>query len=140
MDVMKLADPSKSSLQHLDIGLRRHRLDFLGVHASDEAIHQLAPGPETVRGCSPNLGKPRHSTLEGVTVQIADSGKPDPVALVAGLGPRAVRDARDPAVGNRDPDVARPALRQQGFVEEYSDHPSRLRSQRNAGRVRREYV
>ena len=53
MDVVKFPDPGKSRLQHLDIGLRRHRLDIVGRHAADEAIHQLAPGPETVGGRCP---------------------------------------------------------------------------------------
>ena len=83
VDVVKLPDPGKSRLQHFDIGLRGHGLDIVGRHAADEAIHQLAPAPEIVRRRSPDLGETGHAALKGMTVQIANARKSDPVTLVA---------------------------------------------------------
>src|SRR5271170_7695619 len=94
---MKLPDPGKSGLQHLDIGLRGDRLDVVGAHAADETIHHVAPGPKTVGGCASEFGEACHAALEGVTVQIRRARKPDPVALIAELRRNTDPDAHDMA-------------------------------------------
>ncbi len=83
VDVVKLPDPGKSGLQHLDIGLRGHGLDIVGRHAADEAVHQFPPRPEAVHRRASDLGETGHAALKGMTVQIANARKPDPVTLIA---------------------------------------------------------
>src|SRR3546814_6872345 len=65
---MKLADAGEAAFQHLDIGERRDGANIVGGHSVEEAIHRLAPGPETVR--PPPLCKPRHAALKGVAVEV----------------------------------------------------------------------
>lgn len=124
MNVVKLANPGESRLQHLDIGLCCDGLDIISRHPADETIHQLAPGPETVRRCSPDLGETRHSALERVAVQITDAGKPDPVALIVGLRGTPGDNADDAAGVDGNADVTGPALRQQSLVKKQSPHTS----------------
>src|SRR6185437_11008421 len=114
---MKLADPRESRFEHLHIGLRRDCLDVLRRHPRDEAVHQLAPGPEAVGGCPPDLGQAGHATLKAVAVKIGQSRYTDRVALV-GVGRRYTGvNRRDPAICDRQSHVARPSVWQQGLLE-----------------------
>ena len=83
VQIVEFADAGEARLQHLDIGLRGDRLDLVGRHRQREAVHRLAPGPETVGAGAAMLGQARHGALEGVAVQVGDAGHGDRVALVA---------------------------------------------------------
>ena len=96
MEIVKFADPGKTRFQHLDIGLRRHRLDIVGGHAADKAIHQFAPAPETVGGVSPDFGQAGHAALKSMAVQIGHAREPDAVTLVTGRCARTGFDAGEP--------------------------------------------
>ena len=122
VDIVKFADPREARLQHLDIGLRSHRLDIVRRHAADETVHHLAPGPEAVGRGAADFGEARHAALEGVAVQIGHAGKADRVALVAGLQCRLCLDGLQPSSRHRQPHVARPAVRQQRLIEKEGGH------------------
>ena len=92
VQIVELGDGGEARLQHLDIKLRRDRLDLVGLHRQREAIHGLAPGPERVRAVAAPLGEPGHRALEGVAVQVGERGQAERVTLVAGL--RARRPSR----------------------------------------------
>ena len=118
MDIMKFAHPGEARFQHLDIGLGCHRLDIIGGHAADKAVHEIAPCPETIGGGAPDFGQPGHAALKSMAVQIGHAGKSDAVALIAGLRGNARLDADEPAPIERHPDLAGPALRQQSLFKE----------------------
>ena len=119
MQVVELADAAETGFQHLDIELRRHRLDVVGRHFQGEAVHRLAPAPEGVGAGAARLGQPRHGALEGVAVQVRHRRHEDGMALVAGQRRYAGIDGDDCAAGDGDADVFRPAFGQQrrGGVE-----------------------
>jgi methanogenic corrinoid protein MtbC1 len=86
MQVMEFADAGEAGFEHLDIGKGGNRPQFVRAHAFEEAIHDLAPGPETVVAGAASFGEPRHPALKGVAVQIAETGKADGVVFVVGRG------------------------------------------------------
>ena len=112
MQVMELADAGEAGLQHLDIELRGDRLDLVGRHRQREAVHHLAPAPETVGRRPARLGQPGHAALEGVAVQVGHRRNDDRVALVAWLQRqrRRSRHAVDLAAFDANADIARPAV------------------------------
>ena len=112
MQIVKFADAGEAGLQHLDIGLGRNGFDIFGREAVEEAVHDLAPGPEIVAFRSARLGQPRHAALEGVAVQIGEARNRDGVARVVGLGRDAGFDAQDFSAIQRQPDIIGPAIRQ----------------------------
>ena len=122
MNIMKLADAGESGLQHFNVGLCRDRLNIVGGHAANKAVHHFAPGPETVRRAAPDFREPRHATLERMTVQIGHAGKPDPVMFITRIRRGFRFDAGESAILHRQPDVTCPALRQQRFIKEQSGH------------------
>ena len=67
---MELGDAGVAGLEHLDVDERGDRLDVLGGQHVEEAVHQLAPGPEAVLARAAPLGHPGHRPLEGVAVQV----------------------------------------------------------------------
>src|SRR3546814_14741643 len=42
------SDAGVAGFEHLDVKLRGHRMQGVGVEARGEAVHRLAPGPERV--------------------------------------------------------------------------------------------
>ena len=48
MEIVELADAGEAGFKHLDIELRRDRLDLVRRHRQRVAVHHLAPAPETV--------------------------------------------------------------------------------------------
>ena len=70
VQVVELADRGEAGLQHLDEGEGGDRLDVVGREPVEEAVHDLAPGPEAVGGGPAALGQARHAALEGVAVQV----------------------------------------------------------------------
>ena len=72
------------------------------------------PRPEVVAGRPITvLGQPGHRALEGVAVQVRQSGDRDPVTLIARGGIGAGFDASDDAVGQGQPDGGGPPPGQQ---------------------------
>ncbi len=72
VQVMEFGDMAEAALQHLHVELGGDRLDVVGVHQSDGAVHFFPPGPETVVAAAGDLGEARHGALEGVGMQIGD--------------------------------------------------------------------
>src|SRR5579863_204941 len=86
VQVMKLTDMGEPSFEHLGVGECGQRLELLRVDALDEAVHEVAPGPEAIATRSAALGEAGEAALEGVTVEVAEPGECDPVSLIAGAG------------------------------------------------------
>ena len=70
VQVVELADRGEAGFQHLDEGEGGDRLDVVGREPVEEAVHDLAPGPEAVGRRPAALGQARHAALEGVAVQV----------------------------------------------------------------------
>ena len=68
--VMEFSNGGVAVQQHLDIEVRGDRFGVRRRHALDEAVHELAPGPEIVRRRSARLGEAGHRALEGVRMQV----------------------------------------------------------------------
>ena len=113
VQIVELANAAEAGFQHLDIELGGDRLDLFGRHRQREAVHHLAPAPETVGRRPARLGEPGHAALERVAVQVGHRRNDDRVALVTRL--RAAIPASTPmmsALVDRDADVATPSRRQ----------------------------
>src|SRR3984885_6027406 len=85
MEVVEPGDGGEPSFQHLDIELRRDRLDIIRRHHQREPIHGLAPRPERVVALAPDFSESGYRALEGVAVQIRWRGGHDrmtPVPLL----------------------------------------------------------
>ena len=98
VQVVELADGGEARFQHLHVGPGGDRLDVVGRHAREEAVHDLAPGPEAVVLRPAPLGEARHGALEGMAVHVGDAGHGDarePLRSRRGRG--AGLDGRDPA-------------------------------------------
>jgi imidazolonepropionase len=121
VDVVKLADAREPAFEHLQESLGRNGLDIVGFHVVDEAVHRLAPGPEAVlasiKAGAALLGETRHAALEGMAVQVGQTGQADLVALVVRLCRRAACNGLDTAVGQGEPHIVGPALGQQQRME-----------------------
>src|SRR3546814_1838417 len=46
VEVVEFADAGVAGFKHLDVKLRGHRMQGVGVEARGDAVHRLAPGPE----------------------------------------------------------------------------------------------
>ena len=68
MHIVEFRDRGVTVLQHLDVELQRDRFRLRRGQALDEAVHELAPGPEVVLRRDAHLGEPGHRALEGVRV------------------------------------------------------------------------
>ena len=75
VQVVELADRGEARFQHLDVGQRRDRLDVVGGHPRQEAVHHLAPGPEAVVLRTMPLGEAGHGALEGMAVHVRHAGQ-----------------------------------------------------------------
>ena len=75
MQVVEFAGTRIASLEHLDEQLRADVVQRLGRQPAGEAIHQLAPGPEAVRALRSALGHSRHRALEGMGMDIGNTGQ-----------------------------------------------------------------
>ena len=119
MQIVELADAAEAGFQHFDIELRRDRLDLLRRHRQGEAVHDLAPAPETVVAGPARFGKTRHAALEGMAVQVGHRRNEDGDTLVARRRRLTFRSTRviAPSIGH-DAHIGRPAVRQEGLVGE----------------------
>ncbi len=78
MQIVKLGDLGIAAFEHLDIQLAGNDANLLGRQATDHAIHQFAPGPETVLRIARHLGQTGHYPLKGVGMQIRHAGNDRP--------------------------------------------------------------
>ena len=124
VEIMEFGDGGIAGFQHLDIELAGDCFHLLGPEATDEAIHQLAPGPEAIvlrpRLRAGLLGQPRHGALEGVAVEIGHAGDDGAGGAKGGTRRGAGLDRGDVAL-RADPDqhILGPALGQQRMLGEY---------------------
>ncbi|MNL02851.1 hypothetical protein D3C87_1233720 [compost metagenome] len=68
--VMKFRHRGVTGLEHFDVQLTGDNAELFRADFSDEAIHQVAPGPETVVRIARHFRQPGHGPLEGVGVQV----------------------------------------------------------------------
>ena len=122
MQIVELGDGGETRLQHLDVKLRRDRLDLVRLHGQREAVHGLAPGPERILAVAAPLGEPRHRALEGVAVQVGERRGAERMPLVAGLRRRVGLDRADARALECDADAVAPAFRRQRAREMQHGH------------------
>ena len=133
VQVMELADRRIAGFEHLHVELGGDGLHMVRREPLDEAVHDLAPAPETVAAGSGALGEAGHGALEGMAVQVRHAGnhRAGQAHRVARLGVR--RHRRQISVGgHRHADVAGPAVRQQGALGEIATHGMALSRARAA--------
>ncbi len=86
MQVMKFTDSREARLQHLGKRKGADRLYIFRTQAFDKAVHEVAPGPETI-GTRPRiLCQSGHRALEGMTMHIGQSGQRDGMPLIVRAG------------------------------------------------------
>lgn len=73
MHVMKFRHRCVTGLEHFDVQLTGDDAELVRADFSDEAIHQIAPGPETVVRIARHFCQSGHRSLEGMGVQIRHS-------------------------------------------------------------------
>ena len=123
VQVVELADGGEARLQHLHVEPGRDRLDIVGRHPRQEAVHHLAPGPEAVVLRAATLDEARHGALEGVAVHVGHAGHRDAgEALGTGRRRSVGRDGRDVAPLDRDEHVAAPAGLEEGMWDVKLSH------------------
>lgn len=86
VEIVELPDAGEAAFQHFGIGKRGDGVEAFGVQAVDEAVHRLAPGPEAVAALPCPFGEASHGALEGVAVDIGETGEGGAVAFVARFG------------------------------------------------------
>lgn len=70
MNVMEFGDRGVAGLEHLDVQLPGDDAELIGTDFTDESVHQVAPGPETVVGVAGHFRQPGHRPLESMGVQV----------------------------------------------------------------------
>ena len=75
MDIVELPDGRETCLQHVDIELGGDCLHMFRRQLSQKAVHDLAPGPETVVARTGHFRQPRHGPLKRVAVQVRHAGE-----------------------------------------------------------------
>ncbi|MNI50148.1 hypothetical protein D3C73_1047930 [compost metagenome] len=68
--VMKFRNRGVAGLEHFDVQLTGNHAKLFGADFSDEAIHQVAPGPEAVVRITRHFRQPGHRPLKGVGMQV----------------------------------------------------------------------
>ena len=111
VQIVELADAREAGLQHLDIELRCDRLDLVRRHRQREAVHHLAPAPETVGRRAAQFGQPGHAALEGVAVQVGHAGSTIAWRSSPAAAQRRARRRRSRPSGERDPHIVVPSRR-----------------------------
>ncbi len=113
MEIVEFADGGETRLQHLDIELRRDRLDVVRRHRQRKPIHGFAPGPERVPSGAAEFSEAGHAALEGVAVQVRRRRRQDRMAFVPFGGRGAAFKGGDRSALDRHPHAGFPALRSQ---------------------------
>ena len=119
---MKLAHPRVAAFEHLSERERAHRLHVIRIEPVDEAVHDLAPGPEILRDRPGDLGQPRHGALEGMAVHIGEARQRDPMPLIRGSRRYVLLERRDTPGLDADAHALRPAVREQCGREPQTRH------------------
>ncbi len=70
VQVVELAHLRVAAAQQLDIQLRRHRLELIGVDAQRHAVHAVAPAPEVVVRRLAPLGQAGKGALKRMAVRV----------------------------------------------------------------------
>ena len=79
--IVELGHCGEPGLEHLHLGERGDRLEFVRTDSLEKPVHQLSPRPEAVaRIRAPALGQTGHGALKGVAVQVDGRGEEDPDA------------------------------------------------------------
>ncbi len=123
--VVKFGNRGVTGLEHFDVQLTGDDAELIGADFSDEAVHQIAPGPETVVGVAGHFGQSSHGALEGVRVQVGHSRQQRPAqafgAVCAGIGV----DSGQQAIGaDLETYIVGPSLRQQCAFGKEGGHRS----------------
>ena len=100
----------EAALEHLGINQCCDSLEAFRLEPLDKAVHQLAPGPETVSGGPAALGQARQAALKSVAMEVRKARDPDVVALICIVrrAPTSIRSMRPWATVSRTP-VAQPS-------------------------------
>ncbi|MNH19877.1 hypothetical protein D3C79_796250 [compost metagenome] len=108
--VVEFGHRGVAGLEHFDIELAGDDLQLLRADLADQAVHQVAPGPETVVGVAGDFRQARHGALEGMRVQVGHAGQQWAGQPLGAFG-RSIRfDAGHAAIaGDLDADIAGPA-------------------------------
>lgn len=118
MKVVELADARETPLQHLEIGEGGDRLDVVRREAAEEAVHDLAPGPEAVGTGAAPFGEARHPALESVAMQVRNTRDGDPRNRPVAVGSGVPLDSRDQSALDPNSDVLGETGRQEGVAEQ----------------------
>ncbi len=123
MHVVELGHRGVAGLEHLDVQLAGNDLQLLRGDLADQAIHQLAPGPEAVVGVARDFRQPSHGPLERMRVQVGHAGQQGPGQAFGAFGRSVGFDAAEQAVtGHFEADVTGPTRRQQGAFGKIGGH------------------
>ncbi|MNN65590.1 hypothetical protein D3C81_1811020 [compost metagenome] len=123
MHVMEFGYRGVAGLEHFDIQLAGDDLQLLRGDLPDQAVHQVAPGPEAVVGVAGDFRQTRHGALEGMRVQVGHAGQQRAGQALGAFGRSTRLDAGHMAIaGDLDTDMAGPARRQQSAFGEVGGH------------------
>ena len=75
MDVMKLTDGGDAGIKHLLEGRPARAVGPLGIERCDQLVHGRPPSEERALALTERLAESPHSSLEGVTVRIDETGQ-----------------------------------------------------------------
>lgn len=112
VEIVKLAHPAKSGLQHFHIKLGGNGLHLLWIHGQRKAIHHRAPAPETIIVWPAQFRQTRHAALKGMAVQIGHCGQQNLMLLIASLRLNTLLNRGNGAAFQRQPHILGPAIRQ----------------------------
>ena len=120
VQIVEFGDMAETALQHLHIELGGDRLDVVGVHEADSAVHFFPPCPEAVIAAAGHFGKACHGALEGVGMQVGNRRNQRPGNTFVAIADRLIGLDRDDlaCLIKRNGDVLRPAGRQKRMVGE----------------------
>ena len=116
MDVVEFRDRRVAGLGHLDVRLRRDRLEGVGVDAIQERVHRLPPRPEAVVARRASCGPCGRRARAGTRASAGSASPARPAPRGAPVPPsrhRGVTAAMLPSSPMSSATFARPAVRQQ---------------------------
>ncbi|MNR37805.1 hypothetical protein D3C85_1558590 [compost metagenome] len=120
---MEFGDRGVAGLEHFDVQLTGDDLQLFRADLADQAIHQLAPGPEAVVRVAGHFREPGHGALEGVRVQVGHAWQQRTGQAFGVFGRGVGLDAGQQAVSaDLDSDVFGPACRQQSTFGKEDGH------------------
>ena len=117
VQIVEFGDAGEPAFQHLYERQGRHCLNIIGRHPECKAVHQVTPGPETIRAGPPALCQPRHGALKAVAVQVHHARQGDAVRRAGWR--HASLDRADHALPHGDANIPRPAVREQSVPKKH---------------------